>query len=105
MTVQKTRLVLPRTQPRKVPPRVHQPHHEHVRFAPLSSDVDDHPEEVDLTKITSAIDKRNEDHFALSLPLANDVFDDGVSDIEVLGHEHRVEARSGEPLFTCRPFL
>src|SRR6185503_18788402 len=40
VSVEKAGLILARVEPREVAAGVHEPHHEHVRLAPLAADVD-----------------------------------------------------------------
>ncbi|HEX4352651.1 MAG TPA: hypothetical protein VHZ95_07055 [Polyangiales bacterium] len=105
VTVEKARLVLARIEPREIALRVHEAHHEHVRFAPLAADVDEHLEEVDLGEVAGLVHQRHEHLFAPPLPLANDVFDGRIADDDSLAAQHRVQARSGQPLFAGRPML
>ena len=103
--VEEARLILAWIEPREVAARVHEAHHEHVRLAPNAGEIDENFEEVDLRRVSRLVDERNEDLLAPPLPLANDVLDDGVSDVEVLADEHGVQTRRGEPLLACSPAL
>jgi hypothetical protein len=78
--VEKARLVLTWIEPREVAARVHQAHHEHVRLASLTVDLDEHLEEVDLGQVAWLVHERDEHLLALSSPLAGDLLHDGVAD-------------------------
>jgi hypothetical protein len=102
VTVEEAGLILPRVQPRKVAPRVHQAHHEHVRLASLAGDIGEHLEEVDLRQVARAVPQGHEHLLPLPLPLADDVLDDGLADDDALVPQHAMQARRDESLLAAR---
>jgi hypothetical protein len=109
VTGEKTRLILARIQPREIALRVHQPHRQHVRLAPLARDVDENLEEVHFAEVARLVHQRHEYFFAPPLLLANDVFDGRVADDNAVDNavaaQHRVQPRRSEPLLAGRPIL
>lgn len=80
---------------------MHQPHHEHVRLATLTTGVDKNFEEVDLRQIAGAIHERHEHLLPSSLPLAHDLFHDRVADVVTLAAKQRVQACCRQPLLSA----
>src|SRR5215467_4533706 len=103
--VEEARLVLAWIEPCVVAARVHQPHHEHVRLASDTVDVDEHLEEVDLAEVTRLVHERDEHLPALSPPLVNDLLHDGVSDLMAFATHQRVQARCRQSLLAAGPAL
>src|SRR5690242_2030471 len=89
--VEEARLVLTWVEPGEVAARMHEPHHEHVRLAPLACDVDEDFEEIDLGEVAGLVNKRHKHLLLTPLPLANDLLHDGVANVAALADEHRVK--------------